>query len=233
MSSTAKSALLDEYALIARALAAPARLVILEQLAQRPLNVDALAQRTGLALANCSQHLRQLHRAGLVTSRRAGKAVVYSLRDDETLKAMAILRRLAERNRAEAERILRGLMEGADPPEPVGRAELQRRLDDGSATVLDMRPADEFAAAHIPGARNVALAALGAMAPALSRQARRGHAIIAYCRGPYCIYADQAVALLRRAGIDAARLDGGLPEWRADGRPVAGAQSEEAVSPGT
>ena len=216
MSTQAKTALLEEYALVARALSAPARLAILEQLAQTERGVELLAEKTGLALANCSQHLQQLRRAGLVASRREGKSVIYRLTDAKTLALMDLLRQLAERNLAEVECILRGLAGGADAPEPVSRADLEQRLAEGSVTVLDMRPADEFALGHIPGALNIALAELDRLVAGLDP----GAEIVAYCRGPYCVYAHQAVAALRKRGLNARRLDGGLPEWREDGRPV-------------
>jgi ArsR family transcriptional regulator len=216
MSTSPKTALLEEYALVARALSAPARLSLLEQLAQGERGVEALADKTGLTVANCSQHLQQLRRAALVTSRRDGKAVIYRLTDAKTLALMDLLRIVAERNLAQVERILRGLSDGQDAPEPISREDLAARLVEGSVTVLDMRPADEYASAHIPGARNITLADLERILPSLDP----GTEIVAYCRGPYCIYAHQAVAALRKHGLNAKRLDGGLPEWREDGRPV-------------
>ena len=216
MSITPKAALLDEYALVARALAAPARLALLEQLAQGERGVEALADKTGLTIANCSQHLQHLRRAGLATSRREGKAVIYRLTDAKTLALMDLLRVVAERNLAQVERILRGLSGGEDPPEPVSRADLAARLAEGSVTLLDVRPADEYAAGHIPGARNASLAQIEQILATFAPDAD----IVAYCRGPYCVYAHQAVAILRRHGLKARRLEGGLPEWRAEGRPV-------------
>ncbi len=216
MSISPKMALLEEYALVARALSAPARLSILEQLAQGERGVEALAEKTGLTLANCSQHLQQLRRAALVTSRRDGKSVIYRLTDAKTLELMDRLRIVAERNLAQVERILRGLSGGEEAPEPVSRADLAARLAVGTVTVLDVRPADEYAEGHIPGARNVALPELEQILPTLSPDAE----IVAYCRGPYCVYAHQAVAALRKHGLNARRLEGGLPEWREDGRPV-------------
>lgn len=216
MSTSPKTALLEEYALVARALSAPARLMLLEQLAQGERGVEALAEKTSLTVANCSQHLQQLRRAALVTSRREGKAVIYRLTDAQTLALMDLLRIVAERNLAQVDRILRGLSDGQDAPEPVSRDELATRLAEGSVTVLDMRPADEYAHAHIPGARNITLADLEHILPTLDP----GTEIVAYCRGPYCIYAHQAVAALRKHGLKARRLDGGLPEWREDGRAV-------------
>lgn len=216
MSISPKLALLEEYARVARALSAPARLMLLEQLAQGERGVEGLADKTGLTVANCSQHLQQLRRAGLVTSRRDGKAVIYRLTDTKTLDLMDLLRIVAERNLAQVEHILRGLSDGADAPEPVSRADLAARLAEGAVTLLDVRPADEYAAAHIPGAVNATLADLGMILTRLDPEAE----IVAYCRGPYCIYAHQAVAVLRARGYTAHRLDGGLPEWRADGRAV-------------
>lgn len=216
MSISPKSALLEEYALVARALSAPARLMLLEQLAQGERGVEALAEKTGLTVANCSQHLQNLRRAALVTSRRDGKSVIYRLSDAKTLQLMDLLRIVAERNLAQVARILRGLSEGDDAPDPVSRDELAARIAEGSVTILDIRPADEFAMGHIPGARNVALSELDRIGSELNP----GAEVVAYCRGPYCIYAHQAVAALRRHGIQARRLEGGLPEWRADGRQV-------------
>lgn len=217
MSTSPKSALLQEYALVARALSAPARLMLLEQLAQGERGVEALAEKTGLTIANCSQHLQQLRRAALVTSRRDGKAVIYRLTDAQTLALMDLLRIVAERNLAQVERILRGLSGGEDSPEPISRADLAARLAEGSVIVLDVRPDDEYASGHIPGAMNATLAQLEQILPTLTPDAE----IIAYCRGPYCVYAHQAVAALRRHGLNARRLEGGLPEWREEGREVA------------
>lgn len=196
-------------------------MAILEQLAQAERGVQVLASKTTLSVENCSQHLQHLRRAGLVTSRRDGKAVIYRLTDAKTLALMDLLRVLAERNLAQVEHILRGLSDGEDAPEPVSRKELAKRLVEGSVTVLDVRPADEYTTGHIPGAINVTLADLDRMLPSFDRDAE----IVAYCRGPYCIYAHQAVAALRKHGLNARRLDGGLPEWREDGRNVLAGQT--------
>ena len=217
MSISPKLALLEEYALVARALSAPARLMILEHLAQGERGVEALADKTGLTIANCSQHLQQLRRAGLATSRRDGKAVIYRLTDARTLQLMDLLRLVAEGNLAQVALILRDLSAGEEMPEPLSRADLAARLAEGSVTLLDVRPADEYAAGHIPGARHAPLAQLEQILPGLPPETE----VVAYCRGPYCIYAHQAVAVLRRNGCAARRMEGGLPEWRADGRPVA------------
>ncbi len=216
MSISPKVALLEEYALVARALAAPARLMLLEQIAQGPRGVEGLAEKTGLSIANTSQHLQTLRRAGLVTSRREGKAVIYTLSDAKALALMDLLRIVAERNLAQVDKILRGLSDGADAPEAVSRDDLAARIAEGSVTILDIRPVDEFELGHIPSATNVALHELDR----ITLNLQPGAEIIAYCRGPYCIYAHQAVTALRKLGLNARRLEGGLPEWREDGRPV-------------
>ena len=210
LSISPKLALLQEYALVATALSAPARLAILEQLAQKAHGVDSLAARTGLTVANCSQHLKVLRRAGLVASQRSGKAVIYRLADPAVLGLMAGLRQIAERNLAEVERILRDLSGGATPPEPVRRAELAARIAAGDVTVIDLRPADEFASGHLPGAINLRLSDLA--------EARLDGEIVAYCRGPFCLDSQQAETLLRARGLQARRMEGGLPEWREEGR---------------
>lgn len=212
---TPKLALLEEYALIARAFGAPHRMMLLEQLAQGERGVEALADKVGVTVANCSQHLQQLRRAGLVTSRKAGKAVIYRMTDDKTLVLMDLLGRIAQQNLSVVGDILQELSDGT-VSEPITRAELDARLNEGSVTLLDMRPEDEFAMGHIPGAVQVDLSKLDAVAETLHSSTE----IIAYCRGPYCVYAHQAVARLRQLGLDARRMEGGLPEWRADGRHV-------------
>lgn len=212
---TPKLALLEEYALIARALGAPHRMMLLEQLAQGERGVEALAEKVGVTVANCSQHLQLLRRAGLVTSRRAGKAVIYRMTDDKTLVLMDLLGQIAQKNLSVVDDILQELSDGT-VSEPITRAELDARLNEGSVTLLDMRPEDEFAMGHIPGAVQVDLSELDALAETLHSSTE----IIAYCRGPYCVYAHQAVARLRQLGLDARRMEGGLPEWRADGRHV-------------
>ena len=217
---TPKLALLEEYALIARAFGAPHRMMLLEQLAQGERGVEALADKIGVTVANCSQHLQLLRRAGLVTSRRAGKAVIYRMTDDKTLVLMDLLGRIARQNLSVVDDILQGLT-GGPAPEPMARAELEARLTEGSVTLLDMRPEDEFAMGHIPDAVQVDLSGLDAMAANLNTTSE----IIAYCRGPYCVYAYQAVARLRQLGLKARRLEGGLPEWRADGRQVVSAMA--------
>jgi ArsR family transcriptional regulator len=148
---------------------------------------------------------------------RRGKFVHYRLSDDAVLHLLGALRGVAERHLAEVERIVRGYFEARDGMEPISRAELARRLRDGLVTVIDVRPADEFAMGHIPGAINVPVAELGSRLAGLDR----AREIVAYCRGAYCVMSFEAVALLRAQGFQARRLEDGLPEWRAAGFPVA------------
>lgn len=216
MSISPKRALLAEFANVARAVAHPHRLEILEHLAQGERGVDALSVRLGLSIANASQHLQQLRRAGLVTSRRDGKFILYRLADDGVLTLLSSLRRVAERNIAEVDRIVRGYFAGRDSMEPVSRGELLERLRRGLVTVLDVRPADEFAAGHLPGAKNIPVHELEARLSELDP----GQEVVAYCRGAYCVLSFEAVATLRARGLNARRLEEGLPEWRAAGLPV-------------
>jgi len=216
MSTTPRQALFAEFASVARALGHPHRLEILEHLAQGERGVEALAERTGLSVANASQHLQQLRRAGLVTARRDGKFMRYRLADDGVLRLLAQLRHVAERNLAEVDRIVRGYFADRDSLEPVSPGELLGRVREGAVTVLDVRPADEFAMGHLPGAISVPPGQLEARLAELDPRQE----IVAYCRGPYCVLSFEAVAALRARGFKAYRLEDGLPEWRAAGLPV-------------
>lgn len=216
MSTGPKQALFAEFAKVARAVAHPHRLEILEHLAQGERGVDALSVRLGLSIANASQHLQQMRRAGLVASRRDGKYILYRLADDTVLALVSSLRLVAERNIAEVDRIVRGFFNARDDMEPVSRVDLLERMHAGLVTVLDVRPADEFAASHLPGARNIPLSELEARLSELDPS----HEIIAYCRGTYCVLSFEAVAKLRGRGLKARRLEEGLPEWRAAGLPL-------------
>lgn len=211
-----KQALFVQFAAIAKTLGHAHRLELLEQLAQGERSVEVLADRTGLSIANASQHLQQMRRAGLVTTRRQGKFVYYTLADEGILDVLTALRRLAERNVAEVEQVVRSYFNKRDELEPVSRKELLRRLRAGAVTVLDVRPPDEFALGHLPGAMNIPLRALKGRLAELD-PARE---IVAYCRGEYCVLAFEAVALLRARGFKVRRLEDGLPEWRAAGMPV-------------
>jgi ArsR family transcriptional regulator len=211
-----KQALFEQFAAVAKALGHAHRLELLEQLAQGERSVEMLAQRTGLSTANASQHLQHMRRAGLIASRRDGKFMLYRLADEGVIDLLTALRRIAERNVAEVARVVRSYFDSRDSLEPVSRDELMRRLRAGSVTVLDVRPHDEFALGHIPGAVNVPLSALSRHLSAF----KRSREIIAYCRGTYCVLSFEAVALLREKGFKVRRLEDGMPEWRAAGLPV-------------
>ena len=201
---------------IGRALGHEHRLRILEILAQRETSVEVLAERLGLSIANASQHLRLLRSAGLLTSRRDGKHVFYVMSDPTVLKLTAALGAVAERNHAEVREVVGGYFRERDAFEPISRQELRRRLKDDVVTVLDVRPTDEFAAGHLPTAVNIPLREL----PRRLRELPKKREIVAYCRGAYCVLAFEAVALLRKSGFAAVRLEEGFPEWRAAGLPV-------------
>jgi rhodanese-related sulfurtransferase/predicted transcriptional regulator len=211
-----KRALFAQFAAVAKAVAHPHRLELLEQIAQGERSVERLAERVGLSVANASQHLQQMRRAGLLVARREGKYVLYSLSDDSVLDLEAALRRIAERNIAEVERVVRSYFHDRDALEPVSRAELFERLRAGLATALDVRPEDEFALGHVPGAINIPLGELERRLAELDPDQE----IVAYCRGAYCVLSYEAVARLRTRGFKARRMEDGLPEWRAAGLPV-------------
>jgi rhodanese-related sulfurtransferase/DNA-binding transcriptional ArsR family regulator len=212
-----KQALFAQFAAVAKALGHAHRLELLEQLAQGERSVEVLADRTGLSVANASQHLQQMRRVGIAATRREGKFVYYTLADDGILDALTALRRIAERNAAEVERVVRSYFNARDELEPVSRQQLLKRSRAGTVTVLDVRPPDEFALGHVPGAVNIPLRALKARLAELDPT----RDIVAYCRGEYCVLAYEAVALLRARGFRVRRLEDGLPEWRAAKLPIA------------
>lgn len=226
MSSTfnPKRALYAQFAVVAKAIAHEHRLELLELVAQGERSVEALAERSGLSIANVSQHLQNLRRAGLVASRRQAKFVLYRLADEAVLTMLAALQKVAERNVGEVERILRSYFHARDELEPVSRAELTQRMKKGLVTVIDVRPEDEFALGHVPGARNIPLGDLKRYLSKLDRKTE----IVAYCRGPYCVMSFEAVAQLRKLGFRARRLEDGLPEWKAAGLPVQTGTSSQA-----
>ena len=212
-----KRAVFAEFAAVAQALANPHRVELIELLAQGERSVEALAGLAGLRLTNASQHLQLLRRAGLVVARRAGKQVFYGLAARDVVDLLMAVCRTAERGRAEIDRIVDAYFHAQDALEPVSQADLADRLRAGLVTLIDVRPVEEFAAGHIPGALNVPLAELPRRLDALPTD----RTIVAYCRGPYCVYAFEAVAALRARGFEARRLVDGYPEWWAAGRPVA------------
>lgn len=217
MSSTGpKQALYGQFAEVAKGLGQGHRLEILELLAQGERSVEVLAERAGLSVANASQHLRLMRRAGLLVSRRAGKRILYRVSDPSVLDLVAALRRVAERTLAQVRDLVGGYFRERDALEPISRKELARRLKEGLVIVLDVRPEDEFAAGHLPQAVNIPLRELARRLRAIPKNRE----IVAYCRGPYCVLAFEAVALLRDRGFKVRRLEDGYPEWRAAGLPV-------------
>ncbi len=212
-----KQELFAQFARVAKAFGHPHRLELLEQLSQGERNVEVLAERTALSVANASQHLQHLLRAGLIGNRREGKFIYYRLADDAVVDVLAGLRQVAERNLAEVQRVVRSYFDERDSMEAISRKELQKRIREGGVTVLDVRPPDEFALGHIPGAVNIPLRELKARLSELNK----AQEIVAYCRGPYCVLSFEAVAALRKKGYIARRLEDGLPEWRAEGLLVA------------
>jgi rhodanese-related sulfurtransferase len=215
----AKTALFDEFARAAKALASGRRIELLDVLANGERTVEALAGEVGLTVANTSQHLQILRQAGLVSSRREGTSIHYRLASPEVFELWRTLRTLAASRLAEVERLTAAYLGARDELEPLTREELARRLQDGdNLVVLDVRPAAEYAAGHLPGAVSIPVAELRRRLAELPADRE----VVAYCRGPYCAFAHEAVVLLREAGVSARRLEDGLPEWQAAGLAVTG-----------
>lgn len=211
-----KDRLYGQFARIGKALASPHRIEILELLAQGERTVESLAGEIGLSLANASQHLQALREASLVEGRKQGLYVHYRLADDLLLDLTRALRLVAVRRLADLDRLVHSHFGDRTDPEPVGMDELLDRVRSGRVVILDTRPANEYAAGHIAGAISVPVDELKARLAKLPK----GKEYVAYCRGPYCIYADRAVAMLRKSGRKARRLADGFPEWKAAGLPV-------------
>lgn len=212
-----KKAVYEQLARIGKAVASPPRLELLDLLCQSPRTVDALAREAGLSVANTSQHLQILHAARLVEARKEGLFVTYRLAGQGVCDFYQSLRTLAESRLAEIEAIIRQFNEGRESMEPVEKRALLERVRRAEVTVLDVRPLEEYRAGHIPGAVSIPLKELEAHLSLLPR----GREIVAYCRGPYCVLAVEAVKLLRTKGFRAVRMEHGVPEWRAEGMPVA------------
>jgi len=209
----------DVHAQLARvgmALSNGNRLELLECIAQGPRSVDELATMTRLSVANASKHLQELRRAGLVRARKEGLRVFYELAGPDVVDLIAALGLVAETRLAEMAQLVRTYITARDDLEPIPAAELLKRSKQGLVTVLDVRPAKEFAAGHLPGAINVPVEDLGKRLGKFPK----GREVIAYCRGPYCLLSVDAVALLRTKGYKARRLEDGFPEWKASGLPV-------------
>lgn len=205
-----------QLARVAKALGHANRLELLEFVAQGPRSVEELATLTRLSVANASKHLQDLRQAGVVRARREGVRVYYELAGPDVVHLLAALRTVGETRLAEVEQLLRLYINARDDLEPIPAAELVERARLGLVTVLDVRPPEEFAAGHLPGAINIASDTLAAHLKRLPK----GREVIAYCRGPYCLLSVDAVALLRARGYQARRLEDGFPEWKASGLPV-------------
>ena len=202
---------------IAQALGHGHRLELLEHLGQGERSVEDLAARAGLTVANTSRHLQLLRRAALVEGRREGKRVFYRLSGEEAVVGLLhALSRVGERNSAEIARVMATYFRARDELEPVSRTELLDRLRAGAATVLDVRPEDEFHQGHLPGALNIPLAQLERRLAELPPDRE----VVAYCRGPWCVLSFEAVATLRQRGYQARRLEDGFPEWKVAGLPI-------------
>jgi rhodanese-related sulfurtransferase/DNA-binding MarR family transcriptional regulator len=214
-----KTAMYEQFARVGKALANPARLELLDLLAQGERSVEELAAAAGMKVSNTSAQLRALAAAGLVATRRDGVRVCYRLASAEVAAFAGQVQEFAASRIAEAERAARDYLGNLAALEPVARDELHRRLRDEDVLVLDVRPATEYAAGHIPGAVSVPHDQLAARLAELPASAD----IIAYCRGPYCVFAPDAVRLLREHGFSARPLTGGLPDWRLAGLPVTAA----------
>jgi DNA-binding transcriptional ArsR family regulator len=212
-----KNRLYAQFARVAKAVGNPHRLELLELLAQGERSVDSLASELGLSLANLSQHLQTLRQAALVETRKKGLFVYYRLADPAVVEVCAAIRHVAELRLADLERLVREQFGDRSDPEPVRMQDLLAHARSASVVILDTRPAGEFEAGHIAGAISVPVDELQRRL----RELPRDKEYVAYCRGPYCVYADRAVELLRASRRRARRLAEGFPEWRAAGLPIA------------
>jgi rhodanese-related sulfurtransferase/DNA-binding transcriptional ArsR family regulator len=211
-----KARLYEAIGRVALALGSAGRQQILEFVAQGERSVETLAQMTGLSVANTSKHLQALRQAGLVTARKAGLRVYYAIAGDDVAALLAALRLVSEHRVAEVEQLLETWLAHRDEMEAVPAKEVLERARRGLVVVLDVRPAEEYSAGHLPGAVNIPIHELAKRLKELPKRKE----VVAYCRGPYCLMSYDAVALLRKKGLKARRLEAGLPEWRAAGLPV-------------
>lgn len=218
-----KDAIYEQLSRLGKAVSAPKRVELLELLCQGPRTVEALAEQTSSSVANVSQHLQVLRAARLVDAQKQGLHVEYRLADDEVSQFFFSLRGLARSRLAEVQHVAREYFEARGAMEPVEGDELLRRVKSGAVTVLDVRPEEEFRAGHIPGALSIPVGQLAARLKELPK----GREVVAYCRGPYCVMAVEAVELLRKKGFKANRMEQGVVDWRARGWRVA---REEARS---
>ncbi len=222
----AKNALFDAFASVAKALGSGRRAEIVDVLAQGERSVDEVAGEIGQSVANTSHHLRTLADAGLLQSRRDGQRIIYRLTSDRVAELWAALRDAAATHVADVEVLVDRYLGERHAVEEIGAIELAARLERGRVVVLDVRPPAEYAAGHIAGARSLPIDALDEAAGSLPRSRE----VIAYCRGPYCVYADDAVRLLRERGYRARRLDTGFPEWERAGLPIEVTTPQEATT---
>lgn len=219
-----KHDLFSQFARVGKVLSNGNRLELLEFLAQSERSVEELANLTGLSIANTSQHLQQLRQAGLALTRKEGLKVYYRLSGDDVIDLLTALRAVAERHLADVERLITTYLTVKDDLEPIPREELLARARDELITVIDVRPPQEYAAGHVPGALNIPLAELKKHL----KDFDPAQEIVAYCRGPHCILAFDAVATLRSKGMKARRLEDGYPEWKRAGLPIE--QSDQSKS---
>lgn len=215
-SKGAKLRLFAEFAKVSKALGSGNRLELLEFLAQGERSVDVLARLAGLSVANTSRHLQVLRQVGLVQARKEGAFVYYSVSGDGVIRLLSALQEVAQHNVAEVRSIVVAYLDSKDALEPVSVAELAERIRAGLVTVVDVRPKEEYAAGHLPGAINVPLSEIDEHAKAMPRNRE----IVAYCRGPFCVLSFEAVARLREKGFTARRLETGFPEWKVAGLPI-------------
>jgi rhodanese-related sulfurtransferase len=213
-----KDRLFEQFARVGKALASPKRLEIVDLLAQGERTVEEIARETAMSVASASQHLQALKGARMVEVRREGLYAHYRLADEDVFRTWQAIRALGEARLAEVDRVVETYLEDRDALKALDATELMERLSEGSVVVLDVRPEEEYRAGHIPGALSVPVDTLEAALQTLPRNRE----MVAYCRGPYCVFSDEAVAFLRSHGYRARRLRQGLPDWRAAGMPVEG-----------
>jgi ArsR family transcriptional regulator len=223
--STAKQDLFEQFARVGKAVSSAARLELLDLLAQGEKSVETLARQSGLSVTNTSNHLKALRTAGLAATRKDGPYVYYRLADPAVHDFLRCLQEIARRQLAEVREIVRDYFGERDGLDPVGAPELLDRMRADDVVVLDVRPEDEYAFAHIPGALSIPV---GELERRLS-ELPPGKEVVAYCRGPYCVLAPRAVEILRARGFRARRLEEGMPDWRARGLDVAAGQETKGV----
>ena len=215
-SREAKDALFEALASVGKALSSGRWAEIVDLLAQGERSVEDVAAELGQSVANTSHHLRNLAQAGLVRTHREGTRVIYALPSDQVMALWTVMRQVAAEHVAEVDRLAQAYLGQRDGLQPITRDELARRIHRGEVTVIDVRPAAEYEAGHVEGARSLPIDDLERRLDALPRDVE----LVAYCRGPYCVFADDAVRLLRRRGFEARRLEDGFPEWKPAGLPV-------------